>query len=74
MAGSEYKYSKNACVRCSAKHIKCDDKAACDNCLKKSFFLVGEADKTRRYTVETMLEELDVMTEGQVDKNEVPKL
>ncbi|CAJ0839369.1 13623_t:CDS:2 [Entrophospora sp. SA101] len=34
MTGSEYKYSKNACVRCSAKHIKCDDKAACDNCLK----------------------------------------
>nr|CAG8601343.1 9137_t:CDS:2 [Entrophospora candida] len=42
--------------------------------LLEKLFLVGEADKTRRYTVETMLEELDVMTEGQVDKNEVPKL
>jgi hypothetical protein len=43
--------------------------------LLEGFFLVGEADKTRRYTAETMLEELNVIAEeGQVDKNEVPKL
>lgn len=43
--------------------------------LLESFFLVGEADRTKRYTAETMLEELNVMVEeDQVDKNEVPKL
>jgi len=42
--------------------------------LLESFFLAGEADRTRRYTAETMLEELNVMAEeGQVDKDEVPK-
>lgn len=43
--------------------------------LLESFFLAGEADRTKRYTAETMIEELNVMAEeGQVDKNEVPKL
>jgi hypothetical protein len=43
--------------------------------LLESFFLAGEADKTRRYTAETMLEELNAMAgEGQVDENEIPKL
>ncbi|CAH1770140.1 3162_t:CDS:1, partial [Entrophospora sp. SA101] len=40
------------------------------------FLLTGEADGTRRYIAETMLEELNVMAEeeGQFDKSEVPKL
>lgn len=40
------------------------------------FLLAGEADGTRRYIAETMLEELNVMAEeeGQFDKSEVPKL
>ena len=44
--------------------------------LLEGFFLAGEADRTRRYTAETMLEELNVMAEeeGQFDKSEVPKL
>ena len=43
--------------------------------LLESFFLAGETDKARRYTAETMLEELNIMAdEGQVDKSEVPKL
>lgn len=42
--------------------------------LLEGFFLAGEADRTRRYTAETMLEELNVMAEeGQFDKSEVPK-
>lgn len=37
--------------------------------LLESFFLAGEADRTKRYTAETMFEELNVMAEeGQVDK------
>ncbi|CAJ0650539.1 4066_t:CDS:2 [Entrophospora sp. SA101] len=44
--------------------------------LLEGFFLIGEADRTRRYTAETMLKELNVMVEeeGQFDKSEVPKL
>ncbi|CAJ0629724.1 3886_t:CDS:2 [Entrophospora sp. SA101] len=44
--------------------------------LLEGFFLAGEADRTRRYTAETMLEELNVMVEeeGQFDKSKVPKL
>lgn len=43
--------------------------------LLESFFLAGEVDRTKRYTAETMLEELNVMVEeGQVDRSEVPKL
>nr|CAG8443226.1 6576_t:CDS:2 [Entrophospora candida] len=40
------------------------------------FFLAGEADGTRRYIAETMLEELNIMAEeeGQFDKSKVPKL
>ncbi|CAJ0900174.1 5776_t:CDS:2, partial [Entrophospora sp. SA101] len=54
-----------------------------DNCmpvqitnLLEGFFLAGEADRTRRYTAETMLEVLNVMAEeeGQFDKSKVPKL
>lgn len=45
-------------------------------CKLQVFFLAGEADRTRRYTAETMLEELNIMVEeeGQFDKSEVPKL
>nr|CAG8669736.1 7148_t:CDS:2 [Entrophospora candida] len=44
--------------------------------LLEGFFLAGEADGTRRYIAETMLEELNVMAEeeGQFDKSKVPKL
>ena len=43
--------------------------------LLEGFFLAGEADRTRRYIAETMLEELNVMAEeGQFDKSKVPKL
>ena len=43
--------------------------------LLESFFLIGDADKTKRYTAETMLEELNNMaTEGHFDISEVPKL
>ncbi|CAJ0637602.1 14679_t:CDS:2, partial [Entrophospora sp. SA101] len=43
--------------------------------LLESFFLAGEADKTRKYTAETMLGKLNSMVEeDEIDKNEVPKL
>ncbi|CAJ0890749.1 7902_t:CDS:2, partial [Entrophospora sp. SA101] len=43
--------------------------------LLESFFLAGEANKTRKYTAETMLGKLNGMVEeDEIDKNEVPKL
>ncbi len=43
--------------------------------LLEGFFLAEEADKTKKYTAMTMLEELNNMAnENQFDKYEVPKL
>jgi len=43
--------------------------------LLKSFFLIRNADKTKKYTTKTILEELsNMIIEGHFDISEIPKL